>query len=83
MVTSLPDKDKIKAFQTNTENIINRLIGGTEKAPTIYNSGDTIEQATAASFPIGTLHKEYSKKVEDIIKSILNRQAIIMKIWSS
>ena len=76
MVTSLSDNDGIKAFQTNTENIINRLIGGTEKVPTIYNSGDEIQQANTASFPIGTLHKEYSKKVENIIKSILNRQAV-------
>lgn len=72
----LSGKDEIKAFQTNTENIIQRLIGGTEKAPIIYNSGDETQQANTASFPIGTLHKEYSKKVENIIKSILNRQAV-------
>lgn len=74
----------INRFNTNTERILNRLMGVAEasQTPQIYanetSSGkpDAIESATTSNFPVGTLHKEYTTKVKGIISNIINRNTI-------
>ncbi|MDD3056171.1 MAG: conjugal transfer protein TraH [Aliarcobacter sp.] len=74
--TAMRDKNDIRTFNTNVENILKRLIGETDNFPTIYNDSDEIESSTNSTFPKGTLHNEYFNKVKSIVSKIINRTSL-------
>lgn len=60
-------------LQTNTEKIINRLMGFGDDTPYTYNSSENI---ISNNFPKGELKEVYTKKVNDIAKKIVSRTSL-------
>ncbi|MCT7910348.1 conjugal transfer protein TraH [Arcobacter lacus] len=61
------------SLQTNTEKIINRLMGFGDDIPYTYNSSENI---IVNDFQKGELKETYTKKVNDIAKKIVSRTSL-------
>ncbi|WP_418180600.1 conjugal transfer protein TraH [Aliarcobacter lanthieri] len=67
------DSGQEVSLQSNTEKIINRLMGYGDDIPYTYNSSENI---ILNSFKKGELKETYTKKVNDIATKIVNRIAL-------
>lgn len=60
-------------FPSNTEKILNRLIGEQDSIPHVYNSENKITQS---AFAKGQLFEAYFNKTKGIINKVINRTAL-------